>query len=184
MNPKKIKGQYTLRADITPIVNGYTFTGADRNAESAATDDFMLSLSCDEIDRPILNSVSLITNNKLFIKKARILTSGAEGLRRALNSSIAASVLIVGRSANDVTSTALGGFTMGLDFFNQWQDEDFEYLPQKVNENYYLSIDKQYSKLYFDDYNIQDEYLGQTFKATLEMIIDTAGVLDVGGVIV
>jgi hypothetical protein len=73
---------------------------------------------------------------------------------------------------------------MGLDFFNQWQDVDFEYLPQKVNENYYLSIDKQYSKLYFDDYNIQDEYIGQTFNATLEMIIDTAGVLDVGGVIV
>lgn len=184
MNPEKIKGLYTLRADITPIVNGYTFTSADRNAECAATDDFMLYLFCNEIERPILNSVSLITNNKLFVKKARILTSGAEGLRRALNSSIAASVLIVGRSENDITSTALGGFTMGIDSFNQWQDVDFEYLPQKVNENYYLSIDKQYSKIYFDDYNIQDKYIGQTFRATLEMIIDTAGVLDVGGVIV
>lgn len=184
MNPKKIKGQYTLRADITPIVNGYTFTGADRNAESGAISDFMLNLACDEISRPILNSVSLISDNKLFVKRARILTSGAEGLRRALNSSIAASVLIIGRSDDNTTSTALGGFTMGFDFFNKWQDVDFEFLPQKVNDNYYLSVDKQYSKIFFDDYNIQSAYVGETFKLTLEMIIDTAGVLDVGGVIV
>jgi hypothetical protein len=57
-------------------------------------------------------------------------------------------------------------------------------LPKKVNDNYFLSIDKNYTKLFIDDYNVQDEYIGQTFGAVLEMLVDTAGVLDNGGVIV
>ena len=58
------------------------------------------------------------------------------------------------------------------------------YLPKIVNENYYLSVDHAYTKLFVDDFNVQDDYLGQTFGAFLELSIDTAGVLDNGGVLV
>lgn len=180
----KIKGKYTLRAGLSPIVNGYTFTNNDRSAELAAADNFMLTLSCDDIDRPINKVVSLISNNRLNVLRARLLTSGAPGLQPALNSSVAASVLIIGRATNDVAGDSVGGFSFGLDHFGEWQDVGISFVPFKVNDNYYLSVDHTYSKIFFDDYNIQNEYVGQTFNLFLELEIDTAGVLDNNGDIV
>lgn len=184
MDPKKIKGTYILRASLNDVVIGFSFTGADRNTELSAPADFMLNLRCADIDRPINTSVSLISNNVLNIKSARILTPGAAGLRPALNSQTAGTFTVIGRASNDVAAEALGGFTFGLDLFNEWQDVSIRYLPKKVNENYFLSIDKNYTRLFVDDYNVQDEYVGQTFGAVLEMLVDTVGVLDNGGVIV
>lgn len=184
MNPQKIKGTYTIRASINDLVNGYQFTGADRNAQLDAAADFMLLVKCDDIDRPLNTAVSFISNNVLNIKAARIITSGANGLRTALNSSIAAALTLIGRATNSATAEALGGFTFGIDYFNEWQELNIKYVPKKVNDNYYLSVDHSYSKLFVDDYNVQDDYLGQTFTATLELLIDTAGVLDNAGVIV
>lgn len=184
MNPHKIKGTYTLRASLADIVNGYQFTGADRNAELAPASDFMLLLKCDEINRPLNTAVSLISNNVLNVKAARIVTSGAPGLRTALNSSVAALFTVVGRALNDITSDSLGSFTFGVDFFNEWENLNIKFIPEKVNDNYYLSLDHTFSKFFIDDYNIQDDYVGQTFNATLELLIDTAGVLDNAGEIV
>lgn len=184
MNPHKIKGTYTVRASLADVVNGYQFTGAARNAELSAASDFMLLCKCDELNRPLNTAVSFISNNVLNVKAARILTNGAAGLRAAQNTSVAAAVTIIGRAQNDIASDSLGGFTLGLDFFNEWQQVDVKFLPLKVNENYYLSIDHAHTKLFVDDYNIQDDYLGQTFDATLELLIDTAGLLDNGGVVV
>ena len=181
---KPIKGKYILRAGLSSIVNGYAFTNAARNAELSATDDFMLTLSCDDIDRPINTAVSLISENRLNVLAARILTSGAPGLQPAANSSKAATILLVGRADNDITSESLGGFTFGLDYYNEWQDVGVTFLPKKVNDNYYLSVDKNYSKLTLDDYNLQSAYEGETFNAFLELLIDTAGVLDNGGNVV
>lgn len=180
----KIKGKYTLRAGLSPIVNGYTFTNNDRSAELGAASDFMLTLSCDDIDRPINKVVSLISNNRLNVLRARLLTSGAPGLQPALNSSIAGSILLIGRATNDVAADSVGGFSFGLDHFGEWQDVGVIFQPAKVNDNYYLSVDHTYSKIFFDDYNLQEDYVGQTFNLFLELEIDTAGVLDNGGVVV
>lgn len=184
MNPKRIKGQYILRASLDDVVNGYQFTGTDRNAELSASADFMLLLKCADIDRPVNTAVSLVSNNVLNIKAARIVTNGAAGLRAAVNSQIAATVTLIGRATNDVSAESLGGCTFGFDAFNEWQEVNVRYLPKIVNDNYYLSVDHAYTKLFVDDYNLQDDYLGQTFGAFLELSIDTAGVLDNGGVLV
>jgi len=184
MDPKKIKGQYILRASIDDVVNSYQFTGAERNAELSASADFMLLLKCADIDRPVNTAVSLVSNNMLNIKAARIITNGAAGLRAALTSQIAATLTIIGRATNSTSAESLGGFTFGLDMFNEWQDVNVRFLPKVVNDNYYLSVDHAYTKMFVDDYNVQDDYLGQTFGATLEMLVDTAGVLDNGGVLV
>ena len=184
MDPKKIKGTYILRASLNDVVSGFAFTGADRNTELSAASDFLLNLACADINRPTNTAVSLISNNILNIKAARILTPGAAGLRVALNSQVAATITIVGRALADVSAEALGGFTFGLDLFNEWQDVNVKYMPAKVNDNYYLSINKDYTKFFIDDYNIQDDYVGQTFAAVLEMLVDTAGVLDNGGGVV
>ena len=73
---------------------------------------------------------------------------------------------------------------LAVDNFNEWQDVSIEFLPEKKNENYYLSVNDFYSRIWFDDYNIQDAYIGQTFNLFLEMMIDTAGVYDHNGGIV
>lgn len=181
MDPKKIKGTYILRASLNDVVSGFSFTGTDRNVELSPAYDFLLNLACADINRPTNTSVSLISNNVLNIKAARILTPGAAGLRVALNSQVAATVTVVGRATADVAAESLGGFSFALDNFNEWQDVNVKYLPAKVNDNYFLSINKDYTKFFIDDYNVQDEYLGQNFAAVLEMFVDTAGVLDNAG---
>ncbi len=184
MDPKKIKGTYILRASLNDVVSGFSFTGTDRNAELSPASDFLLNLACADINRPVNTAVSLISNNVLNIKAARILTPGAVGLRGALNSQVAATVTIVGRATANVAAESLGGFSFALDNFNEWQDVSVKYLPAKVNDNYFLSINKNYTKFFIDDYNVQNEYLGQNFTAALEMLVDTAGVLDNAGEVV
>jgi hypothetical protein len=184
MDPKKIKGTYILRASLNDVVSGFKFTGADRNTELSPASDFLLNLACADINRPVNTAVSLISNNVLNIKAARILTPGASGLRGALNSQVCGSITIIGRATAAVSAESLGGFTFALDHFNEWQDVNVKYLPAKVNENYFLSINKDYTKFFIDDYNIQVEYIGQNFTAVLEMLVDTAGVLDNAGDIV
>lgn len=184
MNPKQIKGTYTLRADLVEMTMNFLFTDSDRYKEIAPDNDFMLNLACADIDRPINNTISLISNNKLFVKKARILTLGAPGLSPSAISTLAAKILIVGRELDDINSDPVGGFSFGLSLYNEWQDLNIEFLPIKKNENYYLSIDSQYTKMWIDDYNLQSAYIGQPFRPVLEMIVDTSGVIDNGGNIV
>ncbi len=181
---KLIKGKYILRASLSDLVDGYTFTNDDRAAVLQPAADFLLNLSCDDIDRPINTTVSLISENRLNVLAARIITSGAPGLQRAIDASKAATILLVGRSEYDITSESLGGFTFGIDDFNEWQDVGVSFLPKKVNDNYYLSVDHAYSRITVDDYNLQSAYEGETFNAFLELMIDTAGVLDNGGNVV
>ena len=184
MDPKRIKGTYILRASLNDVVSGFSFTGSDRNTELSPASDFLLNLACADINRPVNTAVSLISNNVLNIKAARILTPGAAGLRGALNSQVAANITIVGRASADVAADSLGGFSFALDNFNEWQDVNVKYLPAKVNDNYYLSINKDYTKFFIDDYNVQEDYVGQNFTAVLEMLVDTAGVFDnAGGVV-
>lgn len=180
----KIKGQYIVRANIDNIVNGYTFTNVDRNASLSASADFMLNLICDDIARPLNTNISLISNNKLYVKKVKITTHGAAGLQPSINASVASKIYLKGRALNDVSAEDLGGFLFSVDNFNEWQDVNLEFVPKKVNDNYYLMCEHTYSKIWFDDYNIQENYEGQTFKLFLEMMIDTAGVLDYNGGIV
>lgn len=180
----KIKGQYIVRGNLNNIVNGYTFTGADRNAVLAASADFMFPLTCDDISRPLNTGVTLNSQNKLYVKKVRLATHGAPGLQPSINSSVASKIYLVGKAANDLAAENVGGFLVSLDQFNAWQDVNVEFLPDQtkaVNKDYYLSINHTYSKIWFDDYNIQADYIGQTFKLYFEMMIDTAGVFDYNG---
>lgn len=183
MNPKKIKGVYTVRAGLSAVVNGYAFAGNNRNSQLVASDSQMLTFRCDDIRVPLNNTCSFISNNNMRIKRARIVTNGAAGLRPSVNNK-AANILLVGRALNDITSQDLGSIYLGFDFFNEWQEIDASFLPTKVNDNFYFSFDKSYTRLTIDDYNIQDEYIGESFNAVLEMIIDTAGILDNNGGIV
>lgn len=183
MNPKKIKGTYTVRAGLSAVVNGYTFAGDNRNAQLVANDSQMLNFRCDDIRVPLNNTCSFISNNNIRIKSARIVTNGAAGLRPAINNK-AANILLLGRALNDITSQNLGSIYLGFDFFNEWQEIEADFLPSKVNDNFYFSFDKDYTRLTVDDYNIQEEYIGESFNAVLEMIIDTAGILDKNGGVV
>ena len=180
----QIKGIYNVRAPLSPIVNGYTFTGANRNVGLSPSGEFMLNLTCDDIPRPNDTNISLISNNKLFIRKVKLVTNGARGLLPSVNFSRAGTLFLNARSENDITSDNLGGFLFSVDNFNEWQDVGIEFLPEKKNENYYLSVNDFYSRIWFDDYNIQAAYIGQTFNLFIEMMIDTSGVLDYNGGIV
>lgn len=184
MDPKKIKGTYILRAGLDDIVNGYTFTNNDRQVSLTANDAFMLNFTCEDIHRPVNTDVSFISNNKLFIKRARVLTVGAPGLQGAANSAVAAGFNVIAKATNSTSADNVGAFTFSLDFYNEWQELNIEFLPTRVNDNYYFSLDGVYTSLTLDDYNLQSAYEGETFKAVLELEIDTAGLFDHNGEVV
>lgn len=102
MDPKKIKGVYTVRAGLSAVVNGYTFAGNNRNSQLVATDSQMLTFRCDDIRVPLNNTCSFISNNNMRIQRARIVTNGAAGLRPSINNK-AANILLVGRALNDLS---------------------------------------------------------------------------------
>ena len=75
---KKILGKYIITANL-PFPE-YTFTGNDRNASMELNADTRLDFRCGYV-RGIYEYVRFVADNVLFIKKARIVTHGAAGLR-------------------------------------------------------------------------------------------------------
>lgn len=179
----KILGKYNIYADVSALVNSYQFTNGDRNVELQATADGMLTFYCSDINRPVNRSVTFSKDNVLKIRRARIITDGAPGLQS--NTSPAASVLLIAKNTNDVSADPLGGVMMSFANYNEWQDFNIDFLQSgATGSNFYFMLDHTYSKLNVDDYNIQDAYVGETFKATLQLEVDTAGLIDNGGNIV
>ena len=172
MAAKKILGTYINSAFFS---DSYTFTGNDRAAEIVpASQKFaMQTLNCE---------FSLQTCFKfdgiLHIKKARIITPGAPGLQPPPS-----------KYAAELTMQLLDGFDneltswrMILSKFNEWQDLDQNITPYEKNgvknnpsQFVYLGLNSYNSYINIDDFNIQEDYVGQTFKPCLQMIVDTAG---------
>ena len=181
MDKKNILGNYTIRCSLSSFLNGFVFTGNDRETVLQPSTDEIKLFSCSEIDRPIYKDISFLSNNILRIKAARLVTFGAEGLRPS-KSEKAANFFISAFKENDITSDELGNFAFSLDFFNVWEQVNLNFIPdyKNANKNYYLGMKANtgYNQITIDDYNINNNYLGETFTPILELQLDTAGLLD------
>lgn len=181
MDKKKILGNYTVRCSLNSFMNGFVFTGNDRETVLQPSTDEIKNFYCSEIDRPVYKDISFLSNNILRIKEARIVTFGAAGLRPS-KSEKAANFFISAFKDNDITSEELGSFSFSLDFFNVWEKVNINFIPnnENSNKNYYLGMKANtgYNQITLDDYNINTKYIGETFTPILEMLVDTAGLLD------
>ena len=179
---KRIQGLYTVVADITELVGGYTFTGADRNASISGPITNDLDFKCVSSAGDYHNEIYFIYENNIKIKRARIVTPLAPGLRTGEGG--AACKLLLEAYNADLDHAALNS-SMFLRFekFNEWTDFNFAIKPYaggvapNSTKICALRINETYSFMCVDDYNIINDYLGETFKASLEMEIDTAGLV-------
>ena len=183
MNPQKIKGNYIISFDLGEVVtdNSFVFTNSDRNTHlnygSGLTGLWYLK---DIEDRYSYRSVHFITQNAVNVKRARIRTAGAEGLRPALSSVYAA--IIQFRLFRDLgLSDPLPDNCQIINFtkYNEWEKVDLSWTtPNAVDENtqeYYLGF--RAVDLGLDDFNLQTAYVGETFNPFIDLEIDTAGML-------
>lgn len=183
----KIAGSYFVHFEIPETE--YTFTGNARNAE------FHPTAGDKSADMRALNSygsntaVKFITENSVTIKRARIVGAGAPGLQAGNALPFMACRLSmfagVGHGEGEPVDV-LDSFHLSLTNWGEWQDVNktfspyanaaaLESLPQICD----LFINGGADSLFWcDDFNLQDDFVGQTVKPVLELEIDTAGMYD------
>lgn len=190
VNAKPIRGNYVIEGDLTSLLNGYQFTGTDRDADIVNGGGLGLLWNLKAIeDRYLYRTVHFVANNKVKIKRARLTTPGAVGLRSGASATQAAMVIIDSSNGPGGGWNPIGDPSVVLRFskFNEWENFDLTFLSEEAEgeglDQFYFMINEL--RLWIDDYNIQSAYVGETFGLILEMEIDTAGmVIDYDGEIV
>ena len=187
MDKKKIQGIYNIIADLSGCFTTITIANNNRdrgiNATNGNTLNFKLISSAE-----VSTYVKFLQKNILRIKRARLLTVGAEGLRTALNSTVAANITLKPRAVTGETGTSSKYIGLNFPRFNEWTQFNINFETWKDSTITGAAIDlgliSQVTDIHFDDFNIQKEYEGEPIKLHLEMEIDTAGVLIDNGEIV
>lgn len=186
----KIQGLYSLRAQLynkaATLADGggvlYEFTNNDRAADIGSAFrcdlDFIQqdTLSVDSYD----GTRRFISKNKLFIKRARLVTPGAPELQPSPGEHAARLLLQSYATDGDGNETHGNAMQIKLDFFNEWQEfnvwfENFNIVSGDGTYKFYIPATKW--NLNVDDYNLQTAYEGAELFAFLELEIDTAGLL-------
>lgn len=178
MKKSDIRGTYNLKVDLSTLTSSFSFTGNNRQTYLTPSSDNVLTFRC-ETPQPILdNRILFLPQNKLTVKRARVITLGAPGLNPSKDD-YAFKGVIYACDANNSVYSNLGTFGMTIPFYNEWQTIDQEFLMSKENAelvNYYtFNAGNNDIVLSVDDYNIQTAYIGESFKPILEIEIDTAG---------
>lgn len=182
MAKQQIQGTYNIIAEFTEAFsNPVTIENNNRNKTVNGINDTFLSFQC--INSPTGGSYAyLYKKNKTFIKRARIITNGAEKLRTGLNNPFAVQIYIKDRGPLDSATSDLQSFVLKFPKFNEWTNFNLVFEPYKRtgdnDELVYLETNNV--SVYFDDYNILNAYVGQPIKFFIELEIDTLGV-EIGG---
>lgn len=186
MSKKQIQGNYNIIAEFTGAFSPDPTIGNDnRNKSRNASISVPLNFRCISLSGASYR-VKLIKQNKTVIKRGRVITGGAEFLRTALNSPIAAEVGIIDVGGGPTT---IDNQSIVLNFphFNEWTDFNIVFEPYKrindESDDVELHIAYPVTDIHYDDYNIQNSYVGQKFSLFIELEIDTAGILFNGEVV-
>lgn len=186
----KIQGIYRLRAQLynkaATLADGggvlYEFTDNDRNVDVASA--YRCDLDFTQQDTLSVDSYDgfrrFLVNNKLLIKRARLITPGSSELQPSPGQR-AANILLQSYAADgDGNETEGNAIKLKFDFFNQWEEFNvwFEnFSIDSANGTYKFKMPSGYWNLNVDDYNLQVAYKNEPLYAFLELEIDTAGLI-------
>lgn len=179
----EIRGKYVVYSFL-PIT--YALTGENRQGRFAFDD------TQDEITLKAQNSpgepvygVQLVCQNDVTIKRARIVPRGGAGLLASPGT--LAGQLFLKAYTYDTDSNRIILDSVHLDFlqWGEWENVNAvlkpykntgsaEYLPGECG----VFISGAAEKFTADDFNIQDDFVGQGVQALLEMEIETVGLSD------
>lgn len=180
MAKTNIIGRYHLRAVINA---SYQFTGNNRAASFVypnLSDE--LILSC--VNAPQAQTALLTGQASATIKRARLISAGAPGLSTPNDGTPAASIWL---SLTSNFGTGKEIFKLRFSNWNEWEETDIELEPYKyigswissaADGNYAVKVNIEQqpdTEFNLDDFNIQADYVGETFTPVLELEIVTAG---------
>lgn len=178
---QKIAGKYTLWG-IVPNCS-YEFTGSNRAASFGITGDR------EEMNMKALNSLSVDSNvwpeigAGVKIKRAKIEPSGAFGLQPPQGERAAGLFLGLVYTDGDGNLQLIDEISLQFDKWGEWCNID------KTLKAYNENIDPAPSSCKFsiypssaffkcDDFNLQEDYIGQTVTPVLVLEVETAGMWD------
>ena len=180
MAKQNIIGRYHLRAVINA---SYKFTGNNRAASFVypnLSDE--LILSC--VNAPQAQTALLTGQASATIKRARLISAGAPGLSTPNDGTPSASIWL---SLTSNFGTGKEIFKLRFSNWNEWEETDIELEPYKyigswtssaAAANYAVKVNIEQqpdTEFCLDDFNIQADYVGETFTPVLELEIVTAG---------
>lgn len=174
-----IQGKYSIYA--FPNNASYTLTGAARSASfSVSNPPVELTTKC--ISAPNgNNAIAFYVENVIKIKRFRVRMNGAPGIQAGINHTAAKFRLLFGRMDADDNLYIYDSVYIEVPNFGEWVESNQIVEPFKRvggNDDYdYLQIiiDPDNSIFYVDDFNIQEDYVGQGITPIIEMEIETAG---------
>ena len=179
-----IRGKYVIYSFL-PIT--YTLTGENRQGRFAFDDTHdEITLKAQNAPSEPVYGVSIVSENDITIKRARIVPRGAAGLLASPGT--LAGQLFLNAYTKDTEENRITLDYVHLDFlqWGEWENvnailkpyKNAEFLPVPLPGTCDLFISRAAAKFTADDYNIQDDYVGQGVQALLEMEIETAGLSD------
>lgn len=161
---------YPKHVILSGVMKGldYTLTGNDRNAMKSLGGDESMELMYDvSISDPPRYKFS--PDKVLRIKRVRIVTAGAPGLCSAADGDNACEIILVQGQKNgsgitvDVTAPK---YILDILHFNEWQEVAVN--VRFNSDDCILGLGKN-TLVNVDDFNIQDDYVGQDVVFVLEL---------------
>lgn len=179
----EIRGKYTVYSFL-PIT--YALTGVNRQARFTFDDtQDEIRLKAQNAPSEPVYGVQLVSQNDFTIKRARIVPRGGAGLLASPGT--LAGQLFLNAYTKDADNNRVTLDSVHLDFlqWGEWENVNAVLKPYKntgiaeeVPAACSLFISGADSKFTADDFNIQENYIGQGIEALLEMEIETSGLSD------
>lgn len=179
----EIRGKYVIYSFL-PIT--YTLTGNDRQArfDFDDTQDEIRLKSQNAPSDPVYG-VQLVTENDVTIKRARIVPRGGAGLLASPGT--LAGQLFLNAYTKDADDNRVTLDSVHLDFlqWGEWENVNAVLKPYKNTGRAEdlpgacsVFISGAAEKFTADDFNVQEDFVGQGVQALLELEIETAGLSD------
>lgn len=179
---KKIQGKYFLQADIP---TSYILTGADRAGSMGLND--LTELVVESINAPaVSNRVVFPVESNVTIKRVRLVANGGPGIQGGVNHYAGQFILSMATDDGEGNVTKFDEFPVIIPNWGEWYDINMVLRPFKrtggnsTAQFVGMAIEKTLDALamfYVDDFNIQDDYIGQGVTPILQMEIETAGLV-------
>lgn len=178
----KVQGRYLLVGDLG---GAYELTGANRDAEMALTTNDPINLVA--VNNKGARSVYLCANVKTKILRVRLRSPQGPGINSA-KPTAGAVVISFCAMVSGAKDTELDAYKIAIPTWGDWIDVNLDIEPYKTAYNWTAGQIAQNkpvgafigynSALKIDDFNIQNDYVGETVGAVLDIEIETAGVID------
>lgn len=178
-----IRGKYVIYSFL-PIT--YTLAGDNRQARFTFDDtQDEITIKAQNAPSEPVYGVRFVTQNDVTIKRARIVPRGGAGLLASPGTLAGQLFLNAYTIEPDETRKTLDSVHLDFLQWGEWENVNAILKPYKnrggaetIPETCGLYISGAAAKFTADDFNIQDDYIGQGVQALLELEIETAGLSD------